>query len=138
MPIKPFFDRAMSIDKRDIDRDWEKLVHNFHVANMGCRIIDSEIVTQFLDNVLCVAGGFCLDTHPKVLAGPDVRDLRIASFEHQVMVNSLPFRIASKRLVLYNHFNSEIWHCHCVQVQCRVCIKLSFHEVYNPRKELTF
>ena len=113
MPIKPFFDRIVSMDKKDANRDWKKLVHNFHVTNMSCRIVDSEIVTQFLDDVLCVAGGFRLDNHAKILAGSDVGHLRIASFQHQIMVNGFPFRIASKRLVLYNDFDCEIRHCHC-------------------------
>ena len=105
----------MSIVKKDLDKDWKKLVHDSHVANMRCRIIDPEIVTQFLDDVLCIARRFCFDTHAKIFAGSNVCYLRIASFEHQIMMNSLPFRIASKWLVLYNDFDCEIWHCHCRQ-----------------------
>lgn len=104
--------------KKDDDRDWKKLVHDFHVANMSCRIVDPEIVAQFLDDALCIARGVRFDTHPKILAGSNVFHLGITSFEDQIVVNSLTFRIASKRLVLHNDFDCVIWHCHCGQVQC--------------------
>ncbi len=85
-------------------RSWS--AHNSYLANMGGGIVDPQIITQFSDQLLSVLGRPSLNIHPQELTGPNIRHLRVASLQDQIVMDRLTLGITSKRLVLNDHFDS--------------------------------
>ena len=79
MPIKPFFDRYVSKDERGMRPEVERLVNGLHMAHVRGRVIDPQIIAQFLDDSFCIARRFCFNAQAQKLASSDVCNLRVAS-----------------------------------------------------------
>ena len=82
-------------------------VHDPNMADVRRRIVDPKIITEFPNQLFSVLRGAGFDIHPQELASPNLCHLRVASFQYQIVVDRLSFRIPSQGLVFHDDLDDE-------------------------------
>jgi len=71
-------------------------------------IVDPKIITELSNQLFSIFRRTGFNIHPQELASPNVCHLRVPSFQDQIVMDRLSFRIPGQRLVLNDNFYREI------------------------------
>jgi len=71
-------------------------------------IVDPKIITELSNQLFSIFRRAGFNTHPQKLSSSNICHLRVPSFQDQIVMDRLSFRIPGQRLVLNDNFYREI------------------------------
>jgi len=75
---------------------------------MRGRIVDPKIIAELSNQLFSIFRRAGLNIHPQELSSSNICHLRVPSFQDQIVMDRLPFRIPGQRFILDYNFYREI------------------------------